>query len=63
MEYRYCINKQNFITKQSKLKKASTTFFPQIYKLWIGKPINEKDRVFFFENQLATFNESLKLIE
>jgi hypothetical protein len=55
--------KQNFITKQSKLKKASTTFFPQIYKLWIGKPINEKDRVFFFENQLATFNESLKLIE
>jgi hypothetical protein len=55
--------KENFLTKQRKLKKASTTFYPQIYKLWKNMPIIEKDRVFFFENQLATFNESLKLIE
>jgi hypothetical protein len=55
--------KENYITGESKLKKASTTFFPQIYKLWHMLPINEKDKVFFFENQLATFNESLMLEE
>ena len=41
------------------LKKASTTFYPQIYKIWKGYPVDKKDLVFFFEDQLATFNEPL----
>lgn len=45
------------------LKKASTTFFPQIWKLYKGLEINEMDRTFFFEDQLATFNEPLTLIK
>jgi hypothetical protein len=55
--------KVNYITGEKKLKKASTTFYPQIYKLWKGMTINKKDMVFYFENQLATFNEELKLVE
>jgi len=55
--------KKDFITGKEKLKKASTTFYPQIYKLWKNMPITEKDRVFYFENQLATFKESLKMEE
>lgn len=55
--------KEDFITGKEKLKKASTTFYPQIYKLWLMKPIEDKDMVFFFENQLATFNKPLKLGE
>lgn len=51
----------NYITNEVTLKKASTTFFPQIYKLWKGKDINEKDRTFYFEGQLAIFNEPLIL--
>lgn len=53
--------KKNLVTKEVKYKKVSTTFFPQVYKLIKGMDITEMDRVFFFENQLATFNESLKL--
>lgn len=53
----------NIFTNQKTLKKASTTFYPQIYKLWKGMTITEKDRVFFFENQLSTFNEPLKMVE
>lgn len=53
--------KKNFITNEIKYKKISTTFFPQIYKLIKGLDIIETDRIFFFENQLATFNNSLIL--
>lgn len=42
------------------LKKASTTFFPQIYKMWKGKPIWDEDLVFFFEDQLAKFEHELE---
>lgn len=55
--------RMNCITNEEVLKKASTTFFPQIYKLWKGMEIEDLDRVFFFENQLATFNDSLKIKE
>lgn len=51
----------NVHTGEEVLKKASTTFFPQIYKLWKGMEINEKDLTFFFEDQLATFNKPLIL--
>ena len=50
----------NLFTNQKTLKKASTTFFPQIYKLWNEMLIEEYDMVFYFENQLATFNQELR---
>ena len=53
--------KHNVITRKDELKKTSTTFYPQIYKLWKYMPIEEIDRVVFFDDQLATFNEPLKL--
>lgn len=55
--------RKNIDTGEEILKKASTTFYPQIYKLWKGLEIEDIDKVFFFEDQLATFNEPLKLIE
>ena len=50
----------NLFTNQKTLKKASTTFFPQIYKLWNEMLIEDYDMVFYFENQLATFNQKLR---
>ena len=50
----------NLFTNQKTLKKASTTFYPQIYKLWNEMPIEDNDMVFYFENQLATFNQKLR---
>lgn len=51
----------NIITGEEKLKKVSTTFYPQVYKLWKGEDINEKDRQFFYEGQTATFDSPLIL--
>ena len=42
------------------LKKVSTTFYPQVYKLWKGQDINLLDRGFFFEDQIAIFTEPLR---
>lgn len=50
----------NLFTSQKTLKKASTTFYPQIYKLWNEMPIEDNDMMFYFENQLATFNQELR---
>ena len=50
----------NLFTSQKTLKKASTTFYPQIYKLWNEMLIEDYDMVFYFENQLATFNQELR---
>ena len=50
----------NLFTNQKTLKKASTAFFPQIYKLWNEMLIEDYDMVFYFENQLATFNQKLR---
>lgn len=52
--------KHNVITGEKELKKASTTFYPQIYKLWQGHEIEEIDRKFFFEDQVATFDKPLR---
>lgn len=52
--------KRNVITGKQELKKASTTFYPQIYKLWMGQEIEEIDKKFFFEDQIATFDKPLK---
>lgn len=53
--------RKNLITNDEVLKKASTTFYPQIYKLWKGMEIEEKDLVFYVDDQLATFNNPLKI--
>lgn len=52
----------NINTNESVLKKASTTFFPQIYKLWKGMPIQDEDLYAYFEDQLVKFIEPLKLV-
>lgn len=51
----------NINTNESVLKKASTTFFPQIYKLWKGKAIQDEDLYVYFDDQLAKFVEPLRL--
>lgn len=53
----------NMITGESCLKKVSTLFFPQVYKLWKGKSITDKDLYFYAENQRAKFVNPLKYIE
>lgn len=51
--------KRSLVDGTETLKKASTTFFPQIYKLWKNLPITDMDKEFFFEHQIATFNDKL----
>ena len=46
---------------ESTLKKVSTTFYPQVYKLWKGMKIEPIDLGFFFEDQTATFDYPLIL--
>lgn len=53
--------KRNLVDGTEKLKKVSTLFFPQIYKLWKGLNITSTDREFYAEHQLATFNKELVL--
>lgn len=43
----------------STLKKTSTTFYPQVYKLWKRKPIVDEDLVFYFNDQVARFENEL----
>lgn len=51
----------NLVTGERKLKKASTIFFPQIYKLWKGMEIEEYDLYFWAENQIAKFKYPLRV--
>ncbi len=53
--------RKNLITNEETLKKASITFYPQIYKLWKGIEIEDRDLVFYFEGQLCRFNNPLKI--
>lgn len=53
--------RRNILTNEEVLKKASTTFYPQIYKLWKGMEIENRDLVFYTDDQLATFNNPLKI--
>ena len=50
----------NIITGEEKLKKVSATFYPQVYKLWKGEDINENDRRFSYQGQIATFDNPLQ---
>lgn len=58
-----CYIRTNLLTGEEKLKSASQIFYPQLYKIWKGKEINEKDLVFLGEGQLATFLYPLKLVD
>ena len=55
--------KKIFIDGGETLKSAPATYYPQIYKHWTKKTINEKDLIFFHENQLAKFLYPLELIK
>ena len=50
----------NLIERKYELKKASTTYYPQIYKIWKDCAIDSRDLMFYFENQLAKFEKPLK---
>ena len=47
-------------TGEEVLKGVSTIYFPQVYKMWKGIPRNERDLMFFFEDQPAHFDHPLK---
>ena len=53
----------NLTERRYELKKVSTIYYPQIYKIWRGREINDKDLTFYFENQLAQFCKPLKIEE
>lgn len=55
--------RKNIVTGESVLKKASTTFYPQIYKLWKGMEIEDRDLMVYFDDQLAKFLKPLILKE
>ena len=45
---------------KSVLKSVSTTFYPQVFKMWKGIELDERDLMFYVDDQLATFMESLR---
>lgn len=53
--------KHDLNSNNIKYKKVSTTFFPQVYKLYHGKNIGEADLDFFVEGQVARFLKPLTL--
>ena len=53
--------KQDLNTGNGVLKSASTTYYPQIYKLWKGLDISKTDLYFYHEDQMATFVEPLRI--
>ena len=52
----------NLITGESVLKKTSTLFYPQVYKIWKGLEIESRDLMFYAENQTAHFDKPLKVL-
>lgn len=52
--------RKNLITNEEVLKKASTTFYPQIYKLWKGMEIEDMDLWVYTNDQCAKFFEPLR---
>lgn len=53
--------KKNLVTGTGKLKKVSTIFYPQVYKIVNRMEITKNDLYFYFENNLACFNDPLEL--
>lgn len=52
--------KKRFTYEMNQLKKVSTLFYPQVYKLMTGQKITKDDRYFYYENNLALFEDELK---
>lgn len=52
--------KKRFTLEMNQLKKVSTLFYPQVYKLMTGQKITKDDRYFYYENNLALFEDELK---
>ena len=57
-----CYIRKCHTTGKDILKSASQIFYPQLYKIWKGFEIEENDKVFLAEGQLATFQNPLELI-
>ena len=53
--------RRNVWSFERKLKKVSTTFYPQVWRLYKKEEIQENDLKFFFEGQVCKFIEPLKL--
>ena len=53
--------KHNVLNGEETLKKVPGMYFPQVYKLWKGKKITKKDRMFYYEGQVCHFNKPLKI--
>lgn len=51
----------NLITSEQVLKSVSSIYYPQVYQLWKGNEITEKDMLFWYEDQLASFIKPLKI--
>ena len=47
--------RRNVNTGEETLKSVSTTFYPQVYKLWKKLDLEERDRMFYMDDQLAIF--------
>lgn len=47
--------RRNVNTGESTLKSTSTTFYPQVYKMWKKLDLEERDRMFYMDDQLAVF--------
>lgn len=52
-----------FNNGNEELKSAPITYYPQIFKHWMNIPIDEKDLIFFHENQLAKFIYPLQYVK
>lgn len=55
--------KKSLVSGRQKLKKTSTIFYPQVYKLMTGQEITVVDRFFYYENNIARFDTELKFRE
>lgn len=47
--------RRNVNTGECVLKSTSTTFYPQVYKIWKNIDLEERDRMFYMDDQLAMF--------
>ena len=55
--------KRSLLDGSEKLKKVSSIFYPQVFKLWKGLYINATDTLFYFEHQLASFKDELRIVK
>ena len=54
-----CYVRRDLNTGEETLKSVSALFYPQIYKHWKGLKPDPRDLKFYFEDQIATFDQPL----